>query len=128
MIFSISFLLSLSTFVFHTNMYNWQNWIFFEYSQSSLLFVSLLSMLSVKVRTSYLHTNNQDLFMEFFYFSVTSAVPPEEKYFWHVNIKYGNCTVRWENDSMYCIVYVFGLAIWAKIYLCTYKLVYIIIE
>ena len=32
-------------------MYNWQNWIFFEYSQSSLLFVSLLSMLSVKVRT-----------------------------------------------------------------------------
>ena len=25
----------------------------------------------------------------------------------------GNCTVRWENDSMYCIVNVFGLAIWA---------------
>ena len=23
----------------------------------------------------------------------------------------GNCTVRWENDSMYCIVNVFGLAI-----------------
>ena len=24
----------------------------------------------------------------------------------------GSCTVRWENKTMYCIVSVFGLAIW----------------
>ena len=26
----------------------------------------------------------------------------------------GSCTVRWENKTMYCIVSVFGLAIWVK--------------
>ena len=26
----------------------------------------------------------------------------------------GSCTVRWENKTMYCIVSVFGLAIWAS--------------
>jgi len=35
--------------------------------------------------------------------------------FWD-NSTDGSCTVRWENKTMYCIVSVFGLAIWT----CTY--------
>lgn len=30
----------------------------------------------------------------------------------------GNCTVRWENKTIYCIVSVFGLAIWGWIATC----------
>jgi len=36
--------------------------------------------------------------------------------FWD-NTTDGSCTVRWENKTMYCIVSVFGLAIWSVYYL-----------
>ena len=55
----------------------------------------------------------------FFFISVTCVIMQKNGAGLHTasscywdNSTDGSCTVRWENKTMYCIVSVFGLAIW----------------